>query len=83
MSYRPWLDGQALRQMRGLPDAALDALTRLVARICEDPYERLCSTATAGDPHERMAELGDVGWIEFEVDEQSGLIRIYALVWVG
>jgi hypothetical protein len=83
VSYRPWLGGQALRQMRGLPDDALDMLARLVARICGDPYERLYSKAVGEDPHERMAELGDAGWIEFQVDEKDGVIRIYALVWVG
>jgi hypothetical protein len=30
-----------------------------------------------------MAEYGDLGFVEFEVDEAAGLIRIYALVWVG
>jgi hypothetical protein len=50
VSYRPWLGGQALRQMRGLPDDALDMLARLVARICGDPYERLYSKAVGEDP---------------------------------
>jgi hypothetical protein len=30
-----------------------------------------------------MAELGDLGFMEFEVDEVAGLVRVYALVWVG
>lgn len=83
MSYRPWLDGQALRQMGGLPDHALDVMVRVVARICEDPYERLYSAAAGQDPRERLAELGDAGWIEFRVDEDAQLIRVHALVWVG
>jgi len=37
VSYRPWLDGEALRQMGGLPPEALDFLARTMARICEDP----------------------------------------------
>ena len=41
MSYRPWLDGEALRQMGGLPPDALDVLVRTMARICENPYDRL------------------------------------------
>ena len=37
MSYRPWLEERALRQMRGLPAEALDVLVRVLARIWEDP----------------------------------------------
>ena len=33
MSYRPWLEDQALRQMGGLPAGALDLLARAMARI--------------------------------------------------
>ena len=33
MSYRPWLEKQALRQMGGLPAEALDLLARVIARI--------------------------------------------------
>jgi hypothetical protein len=49
VSYRPWLEEQALRQMSGLPDEALDTLTRAMARICEDPYDRLLSMAMRDD----------------------------------
>ena len=82
MSYRPWLEQSALRQMGGLPEEALNALVRLMARICEDPYERLHSVAVADDPHERMAELGESGFVEFRVDEAASLIRVYSLVWM-
>jgi hypothetical protein len=55
-----------------------------MARICEDPYDRLFSMAVRDeDPQERMAELGDAGFIQFTVDEAAGLIRVYDLVWVG
>ena len=84
MSYRPWLEDRALRQMGGLPAAALDLLVRAMARICEDPYDRLFSVAVRDDdPRARMAEFGDLGFMEFEVDEAVGLVRVYALVWVG
>ena len=84
MSYRPWLEERALRQMRGLPDDALDLLTRTLARICEDPYDRLFSRAVRDDdPRERMAELGDLGFVEFRVDEAAGLVRVLTLVWAG
>jgi|SRR5580704_9597671 hypothetical protein len=40
---RPWLEGDALRQMGGLPHDAFDVLARTMAGICEDPYDRLFS----------------------------------------
>jgi hypothetical protein len=55
-----------------------------MARICENPYDRLFSMATRDeDPQERMAELGDTGFIQFTVDEAVGLVRVYDLVWLG
>jgi len=70
--------------MTGLPDEALGALTRTMARICADPYDRLLSVSVrADDPAERMAELGDAGFIEFTVDEAAGLVRVHALLWLG
>ena len=84
MSYRPWLEERALRQMGGLPPEAFDVLTRTLARICEDPYDRLFSMAVRDDdPRERMAELGDLGFVEFRVDEAAGLVRVLTLVWAG
>jgi len=35
------------------------------------------------DGFRRMAELGDHGFIEFLVDENAGMIRVYYLVWTG
>lgn len=54
--------------MVGLPDDAFDALARLLSRICEDPYDRLLSVAVTDDGRERMAELGDAGFLTFAVD---------------
>ena len=84
MSYRPWLEERALRQVGGLPPEALDVLVRALARICEDPYNRLFSRAVRNDdPRERMAELGNLGFMEFRVDEAAGLVRVLTLVWAG
>jgi hypothetical protein len=69
--------------MSGLPPEALDVLVRVLARICEDP-DRLFSRAVQDDdPRERMAELGDLGFVEFRVDEAAGLVRVLTLVWAG
>lgn len=62
----------------------LNARCCSTARICADPYDLLLSVAVSDDnPQERMAEFGDLGFIEFKVDEAAQLIRIYAVVWVG
>jgi hypothetical protein len=77
VTYWPWLEERALRQMGGLPAEALDVLVRTLARICDDPYDRLFSRAVrSDDPRERMAELGDLGFMEFRVDEAAGLVRV-------
>ncbi len=84
MNYRPWLEEQTLRQMAGLPGEAFDALTQALARICTDPYDRLFSKPVqAADPSERMAELGDNGFIEFRVDEAERVVHVYTLLWFG
>ena len=84
MSYRPWLGEQVLRQMRGLPTEGFDLLVQVLARICEDPYDRLLSwDLRAGDPTRRMAELGDFGFVEFLVDDAAQLVRVVTLVWTG
>jgi hypothetical protein len=84
VSYRPWLEERALRQMGGLPDDVFDLLARTLAHICQDPCDRLFSRAVRdSDPRERMAELGDLGFVEFRVDEAAGLVRVLTLVWAG
>jgi hypothetical protein len=55
VSWRPWLEDRALRQMQGLPPV----------------------------PGRRVADLGDLGFIEFIVDEEERLVRVYHLVWIG
>ena len=53
-------------------------------RICDDPYNRLFSRAVRDeDPRERMAELGDFGFLEFRVNEAASLVRVLTLVWTG
>lgn len=85
MKYRAHLEPGALRQMLGLPEEAFAELVRLLAHVCEDPYDRLFSMPTMmpGEPR-RMAELGDsAGFIVFGVDETAGLVRVFDLVWTG
>lgn len=83
MSYRPWLEGSALQQMAGLPAEALSMLVGALAQITDDPWDRMLSMPLTKDGLRRMAELGDHGFIEFLVDQNAGMIRVYYLVWTG
>ncbi len=83
MTYRPRLEQPVLRQMPGLPGDAFDLLVQTLARICDAPYDRLFSMPAGKDPHERMAELGDSGFIVFTVDDDTELVRVYGLIWIG
>ena len=83
MSWRPWLEDRALRQMQGLPSEAVDMLVRTLARICNDPDDPASSAPAPPVPDRRVAELGDFGFIEFIVNETKGLVRVYHLVWAG
>lgn len=83
MTYRAQLEGRALRQMNGLPDAALDTLVRVLARICDAPCDPVFSSPAPPVPGRRAADLDDRGFIEYLVDEDAGLVRVYHLVWTG
>ena len=83
MTYRARLEDSVLRKMNGLPEGALDTLVRLLARICDDPYDLVFSSPSLSVPGRRVADLGESGFIEFRVDEEAGLVRVYELVWTG
>jgi hypothetical protein len=84
VTFRAWLEPAAVKQVHGLPDEALGEIVRLMARICDDPYDAVLSLPVRpGDPSERMAEVTGRGFVEFRVDEHAGLLRIYALAWIG
>jgi hypothetical protein len=85
MSFRASLEPEAVRHVHGLPGEVLDELIRLMARICEDPFDAVLSVPAArGDPYRRMAEIGDGrGFAEFKVDEQAWVVRVYAVAWTG
>jgi hypothetical protein len=83
VSWRPWLEESALRQMQGLPSESIDMLVRTLARICDHPYDPVFSAPVPPVPGRRVADLGDFGFIEFIADEAKGLVRVYHLVWTG
>jgi hypothetical protein len=82
VSYRPYLEPGALRQMGGFPEQGFDMLVTLLARICDNPYDPVFSAPT-GVLQRRVADVGDFGFIVFAVDEAAGLVRVFDLVWTG
>jgi hypothetical protein len=58
LTWRPWLESHALRQMQGLPFEAFDMLVRTLARICDDPYDAVFSVPVPPVPGRRVADLG-------------------------
>jgi hypothetical protein len=82
VSYRPFLESGALRQMQGLPEQAFDMLVTLLVRICDDPYDPVFSAPT-GVPRRRVADISDFGFIVFVVGEAASLVRVFDLVWTG
>lgn len=84
MTYRAWIEPDAVRQVHGIPDDVFTELVRLLARVCDDPYDAVLSAARPGGPSRRVAELGGGrGFVEFRVDEEAGLVRVSALAWIG
>jgi hypothetical protein len=69
--------------MPNLPPDAFDVLVRTLTRICDGPYDPVFSTPAPPVPGRRVADLGDIGFIEFIVDEHANLIRVFHLVWTG
>jgi len=81
VTWRPWLEDRALRQMQGsLASEAFDMLVWMLARICDDSYDPVFSVPVPPVPGRRVADLGDFGFIEFIADEATGLVRVYHLV---
>jgi hypothetical protein len=83
VNWRAEPEGQALRAVYGLPPDAFDLLIRTLARICDDPYDPVFSTPRPPVPGRRVADLGEHGFIEFLIDEDARLIRVYRLLWTG
>jgi hypothetical protein len=81
MTWRPWFMPSVIRQLGGLPPEVLEFLIPAMVEFCIDPFSRVHSKPLRGD--RRLAELGDFGWLEFEVDHEAGLLRVYRLVWTG
>ena len=83
MTYRAEFEGYALTQLKGLPQAAFDALVERVADLVREPWDADLITV-GGDPAYRQVIFGrGYGLLSFRVDEATELIRIFDITWIG
>lgn len=83
MTYRVWLERDALVQLHGLPAGAFDAFLERVLELIDAPWDAVVMPP-GDDPAYRRAVFGN-GWglLTFHVDETTELIRIFDLIWIG
>jgi hypothetical protein len=83
VNYRPEFEGDALVQLRGLPEAAFDALVERVTDLVDEPWDAAV-IPPGNDPLYRWTVFGaGYGLLSFRVDEARGAIRIFDIVWAG
>jgi hypothetical protein len=83
MSYRPEFEGAALVQLNGVPRAAFDAVVDRVGALVLEPWDAAV-IPPANDPAYRLTVFGaGYGLLSFRVDDVSGVIRIFDILWVG
>ena len=83
MSYRVQFEGQALVQLKGLPQAIFDALVERVTDLVREPWDADLMTP-GGDPAYRQALFGHgYGLLSFQVDEAAEVIAIFDITGIG
>jgi hypothetical protein len=76
-------EGQALTQLRGLPEVAFDALVERVADLAQEPWATDLM-APEGSAAYRQAIFGrGYGLLTFRVDEVAELVSIFDIAWIG
>jgi hypothetical protein len=83
VTYRVRFEGYALNQLRGLPDEAFEALLARVLELVDAPWDAAVMPP-GDDPAYRRAVFGS-GWglLTFHADDDTELIRIFDLIWIG
>jgi hypothetical protein len=83
VNYRVQFEGQALVQLKGLPQAIFDALVERVTDLVREPWDADLMTPR-GDPTYRQALFGHgYGLLSFQVDDATELISIFDITWIG
>lgn len=83
MTYRVVLDPKALAKLGGFPHRGMDSLTSLLAAVIEDPYDAVHSVPAGRDARQRIAWLGDVGFVELTIDDDAWTVTVTDLLWAG
>jgi hypothetical protein len=83
VSYQVQFDGNALIQLRGLPEDAFEALLARVVELVDAPWDAAVA-APGNDPAVRDATFG-TGWglLTFQVNDDTELIRIFDITWIA
>lgn len=83
MTYWAEFEGSALVQLYGLPSAAFDALVERVVALVEESWDAEL-LAPGDDPAYRQVVFGEgLGLLSFHVNDDSELIRIFDIAWIG
>jgi hypothetical protein len=83
VTWAPHLSERALSQLGGFPDDALDALTKGMAIVCDDPYDPL-TTMVTDDPHVRRADIGGGrGFVSYVPVDSAFIVRVVDIIWAG
>lgn len=81
MTYRVEFHASALAQLAGLPPAAFDALVGRFSKLVDAPWD--AKALYPNEPQFRQSIFGELGLASFYVDDESQLLRIFDVVWVG
>jgi len=83
VSYGIRFEGPALAQLDGIPRVAFDALPEPVVDLVDEPWDAT-AMPPGNDPAYRWAVFGaGYGLLIFHVDDESEIIRIFDITWIG
>jgi hypothetical protein len=83
VSYQVQFEGNALVQLRGLPDDAFEALLARVVELVDAPWDAAVA-APGNDSSVRDTAFGTgLGLLTFQVDDNAELIRISDITWIS
>ncbi len=82
MTYRVQLHTEALNQMGNLPESALTQLLRTMAHLADNPWDAIFADGSGKSAH-RLSIFGEIGMVEFQLDEPNQVLWIHKVVWAG
>lgn len=83
MTYRIQFEPAALRQLRGFPADAMDALVPVMADVALYPGDPLRTIPAPGLPGQRQAVFGATGLVTYAIDEGRQAVWITDITWAG